>query len=381
MTDRYSSEGRGQRFESSRVRQYFQQLTLISLQNHCYFVVFVPNLYHSIVKWNKFMATINKRGPYQWLARVRKKGVSVNKTFENKREAEEWAAVIESEITRNVFVDRSLAEKISLAEVIDHYITEVAPTHKGHQSEILRLQKFKRDEPLLAGKRMAALSPFDFEKYRDRRLSEVSASSVKRELGLLRAVIEGQKRRLGLAENPVSDVKRPRAKDFRDVRLEPGDEQKFLEAFDELRNPYAKHAFILAIETAMRRGELLAMTWDNVDMQHNYVHLPDTKTGEARDVPLSRRAIKVLESMPRSMDGRVLPTSPNALKKCFERAREKAGLTHINFHDLRHEATSRLFEAGWNVMEVSAVTGHKDLQSLKRYTQLRAVDLAMKMRN
>ncbi len=326
------------------------------------------------------MAQIVKRGPYQWMARVRKKGITSSKTFETKREAQEWAAVVEAEISRGSFVDRTPGEKTSLAEVIERYISDVAPSHKGGESETLRLRKFMRDELLLSGKRMANLTTYDFEKFRDRRLQIVSASSVKRELGLLRAVIEGERKRLGLYENPIADVKRPKARDYRDVRLEPGDEDALLEAFDELRNPFAKSAAIFAIETAMRRGEILSLEWCFVNIENHTAHLPDTKNGDARDVPLSPRATEVLKSLPRSIDGRVFPLSANALKKCFERAREKAGLEHLNFHDLRHEATSRLFEAGWNVMEVAAVTGHKDLQSLKRYTQLRASDLAKKMR-
>ena len=325
------------------------------------------------------MASITKRGPYQWTARVRKKGISTAKTFETKREAEAWAAVIESELVRGTFIDRSLAERMSFKEVIERYLCDVVPTHKGAESEALRLKKVLREEKLLVAKRMSNLTPEDFEKYRDRRLSEITASTVKRELGLLRTIIEQSRRRLGLSENPISLITMPKVNDAREVRLESGDEERFLKAFDELRNPYIKPAFILALETAMRRGELLSLEWGNVDLGKSVALLPETKNGYSREVPLSPRAVELLRALPRSIDGRVIPISANALKKGFERAREKAGLVHINFHDLRHETTSRLFEAGWNVMEVAAVTGHKDLQSLKRYTQLRATDLAKKM--
>ena len=121
------------------------------------------------------------------------------------------------------------------------------------------------------------------------------------------------------------------------------------------------------------------MRWDNVDLKERVVHLEDTKNGEARNVPLSSQVIDTLKTLPRSMDGRVLPTTAEALKNAFERARKRASLEHLNFHDLRHEAVSRLFERGWNIMEVAAVSGHKDLQSLKRYTNLKAKDLALKM--
>lgn len=327
------------------------------------------------------MATIQKRGPWQWQAKVRKKGVRTTRTFETKAEAEDWAAIIESEIVRNVFVDRSLAERTTFEEVIERFIKEEVPRHKGGQSETLRLKRFVREEAAIAAKPMATLKVSDFEAYRDKRLEKIKPGSIKRELGLLQIVIEYVRRDLGLLENPLKDVKRPRVNDKRDVRLEPGDEEKLLAALDEGRNPWAKTAVILAIETAMRRGELLELRWEHVNLGKSVAHLPDTKNGYSRDVPLSPRAKEMLQGMAHSIKGRVLPLSPDALKKCFERARIKAELEHINFHDLRHEATSRLFEAGWNIMEVSAVTGHKDLQSLKRYTQLRAEDLAKKMQD
>lgn len=326
------------------------------------------------------MATLMKRGK-AWQAKVRKVGYPVQTaTFDTKPEAEAWAAVIESEMARSVFVDRSAAEKTSLAEVIEGHIRDVAPNHKGAEAEILRLRAFLRDEAALAARRMATLKPEDFEAYRDRRLAIVSASTVKRELGLLHAVIEGVRRRLGLTENPVSFVRRPKVRDARDVRLAPGEEERLLDAIrTESRNPWLGPAVVLALETGMRRSELLALRWDNVDLQERVAFLPDTKNGRSREVPLSSRAVATLRDLPRSLGGQVLITTAEGLKCSYERARKRAGLEHVNFHDLRHEATSRLFEKGWNVMEVAAVTGHEDLQSLKRYTNLRARDLARKM--
>jgi integrase len=129
----------------------------------------------------------------------------------------------------------------------------------------------------------------------------------------------------------------------------------------------------------MRRGELLSLTWDNIDFRRRTAYLPETKNGEARTVPLSSRAIAVLTALPRSMDGRVFPITANALKIAFERAVRRAGIEDLHFHDLRHEATSRLAEKLPNVIELAAVTGHKDLRMLKRYYHPRAEDLARKL--
>ena len=326
------------------------------------------------------MATIKQRGLYQWQAKIRRKGYPPqSKTFETRREAEAWATVIESEMTRSVFVDRSKGEKTTFDEVLASYIANVAPTHKGGSSEILRLERFRREEAKLAARAMATFKTSDFEALRDRRLAEVSPGTVKRELNLLHAVIENVRKNLALHENPISDVKRPRVSDQRTTRFQADEEERLMEALEGCRNPWVVPAVILAIETAMRRSELLSLKWDDVNLPERVARLHDTKNGEARDVPLSPKALTVLEGLPRSLDGRVLATSAEALKNAFERARKKADLEHFNFHDLRHEATSRLFERGWNVMEVAAVTGHKDLQSLKRYTNLKASDLARKL--
>ncbi len=326
------------------------------------------------------MATIQHRGPYQWQAKVRIKGYpSQSKTFDSEREAKAWIAVIESEMVRSVFVDRSLSEKTTLGEVVDSYIENVAPSHKGSHSEILRLKSFKRNYPKLCVRGMATLKTSDFDTYRNQRLELVKPGTVKRELNLLHSVVEYVRKKLSLHENPISDVKRPKVRDSRDTRLLEDEEEALMAALDDCRNPWVKPTVILALESAMRRGELLDMKWDNVDLKDRVVHLEDTKNGESRDVPLSNRAIETLKALPRSLDGRILPTSAEGLKNAFERARKRANLEHFNFHDLRHEAISRLFERGWNVMEVAAVSGHKDLQSLKRYTNLKASDLAKKM--
>lgn len=129
----------------------------------------------------------------------------------------------------------------------------------------------------------------------------------------------------------------------------------------------------------MRRSELLALRWEHVNTKKRRVHLPLTKNGSARDVPLSKAAVALLEGLPRSIDGRVFPTTADALKKAFSRACERAGIDNFHFHDLRHEATSRLAVKLPNVIELAAVTGHKDLRMLARYYHPRVEDLAKKL--
>ncbi len=129
---------------------------------------------------------------------------------------------------------------------------------------------------------------------------------------------------------------------------------------------------------------MVGLLWQHIDLKHRVAHLPLTKNGEARSVPLSSKARAVLAALkPPDVDA---PTGPvfagltgEAVKRAFIRACDRAGLDDFHFHDLRHEATSRLFEKGLNPMEVASITGHKTLQMLKRYTHLNARDLAAKL--
>ena len=130
----------------------------------------------------------------------------------------------------------------------------------------------------------------------------------------------------------------------------------------------------------MRQGELVSLRWEHIDLNRRTVHLPDTKNGESRTVPLSTAAVKILRSLPRNIQGKVFPgVTTEAVKRAYARAVRRTAIEDLRFHDLRHEATSRLFEKGLNIMEVASITGHKDLRMLRRYTHLKAEDLARKL--
>jgi len=139
---------------------------------------------------------------------------------------------------------------------------------------------------------------------------------------------------------------------------------------------------VLAIETAMRRGEMLALQWQHVDLVRCVVHLPLTKNGDSRDIPLSRRAVATLKELlaEKGRDPeRVFPVTGNSIRLAFEHLRVRAQMDDFHFHDLRHEGVSRLFEKGFNIAEVSTISGHKELRMLQRYTHLRAVDLVARL--
>ena len=174
--------------------------------------------------------------------------------------------------------------------------------------------------------------------------------------------------------NPAELVHKPRLPQGRDRRL-VGDEQARLLAAAHAYGGEIGPLITWAIETAMRRGEIAAMRWDHLDRRARVLLIPETKTGTPRRVPLSTAALGVLDGLPRRIDGRVWAMRPDSISQAFERVCKAAGVEGLTFHDLRHEATSRLFERGLNPMQVAAITGHKTLQMLKRYTHLRAEDL------
>jgi integrase len=329
------------------------------------------------------MASFTKRNG-RWRARVRRSGLPpITKSFPTKTSALKWVQMVESNPDR--FVSQHHSEDHQLRTVGDlfrKYEREITPQKKGRDKEKYRLRILQRST--LSGVTLSKLKPHLITKFREDRLEVVTAGTVLKDLGLLSAVINTGRTEWGLENvirtNPVSLISKPKTPRPRDRRLEAGELDKLLSACAN-PNPWFRPVVIFAIETGMRRGELLSLCWGNVHLEKRYAHLPDTKNGDSRDVPLSPQALELLGDLPRNIrsDQVVFPLHFEALKSAWGRACSRAGIIDLRFHDLRHEATSRFFEKSLNVMEVSAITGHKDLRMLQRYTHLRAEDLALKL--
>ena len=187
----------------------------------------------------------------------------------------------------------------------------------------------------------------------------------------MKRVLETARRRwgVGIPYNPILEVEFPRGSNPRNRRLRDGELECLLTAASSQRNIYIAPIIEFAIETGMRRSEILDLRWIDVDLDNGFASLYDTKNGEDRRVPLTRRCIEVLQTVPQS-DERVFPISATCLRLAWNRARTKAGITDLRFHDLRHEAVSRFFEMGMSVPEVALISGHKDVRQLFRYTHL-----------
>ena len=336
------------------------------------------------------MATFRKRSG-SWQAIVKKKGFGqLARTFDTKAEAEAWAKVAESEMVRGVFVSRAEAENTTLSEALDRYLREVSVNKKSHRTEKIYAETWKR---AFGSRSLASITSTDLAKYRDNRLKEVSENMVRLELALFSHLFTIAIKEWGMTglTNPVFQIRKPKLPQGRDRRLLPGELDRILSASE---SPVLPDLARFAVETAMRQGEIAGMTWPMVDLKKRTVTLLETKNGEKRIVPLSTEALRILSSLTRRIDGKVWGVTNHAVSVAWRRAlararkayekeckekKEKpdpAFLVDLTFHDLRHEATSRFFERGLNPMQVAAITGHKTLQMLKRYTHLKAEDLA-----
>lgn len=320
------------------------------------------------------MASINKRGTKQWNVRIRRKGYPLQTaTFEKREDAETWARDVESKMDKGAFLCSKEAERTSLHEALDRYIEEYAPSLADHQREVNRakfLQKRKIAQMSLAKVRGMDIAAF----IKEREAEGVAGNTIRLDLATFSRLFETARKDWGMEylDNPVKKARKPKVSRGRERRLQDGEEEKLLKHAPEDFGPVIK----FALETAMRRGEIAALRWENVKLKESIVFLPKTKNGAARTVPLSPAALSVLKELPRDIKGSVFRMVPDDITKAMKKARAGAKLKDLRFHDLRHEAVSRLFEkTNLDIMQIQMITGHKTLQMLARYTHLRAVDL------
>lgn len=338
------------------------------------------------------MASIRERKG-RWQARITRHGfLPETKSFDTHEGAVKWARAIEAEIDKGVFVSLKEAERTTLKDVLLRYADEVSPGKRsGGKDNIAKLKFLARQR--IASLSLANLTPKAVAQFRDERLAAVSPGTVLLDLATIRSVLNHARREWSMAiENPVEKIRKPPAPPHRDRVLNQDEERRLLEILTpgnlrgeggryskETRDTWLKPMVILAIESAMRRGELLALEWRHVDVARRTAFLPMTKNGRPRSVPLSTRAIRTLQEMPRSIDGRVFPISHWTVEQVFERASKLAGLAGVHFHDLRHTAATRLAERVPNVIELAAITGHSNVGMLKRYYHPTAESLALKL--
>lgn len=328
------------------------------------------------------MATFRNRHG-KWQARVQRIGqLPLSKTFSSRADAERWARQIETHIDQGRLVSLKLDERTTLAELISRYMGEVTPLMRSVEADLIRLAALRRNP--LCKLSMVALTPTRVAEFRDQRLKLVSSGTVIRELAYISSIINHARREWGFnIDNPVRLVRKPATPQGRSRTVNQAEMLRILDALTprptKRVSPWMKPLVELAVETAMRRGELLGLKWADIDIGARVAHLHLTKNGEARDVPLSSRAVVILQSIPRSLCGSVFPIKPQTVAAAFMKASKRAGLDDVRFHDLRHTATTILAKKLPNIIELAAVTGHKSVTMLKRYYHPNVTELALKI--
>ena len=311
-------------------------------------------------------------------AQVRRKGhPPISKSFTSKTAAKTWIKAVETDMERGQFKPRV---DMTVGELITRFENQIVPTHKDKQSAVSRCKRLRRE---LGKIPLSDLSPAHLASYRDERLKTIKPSTVKRELSILSSAINIAIIDWGIPipSNAVSMTRLPQYDDSRDRRLKRGEEEKLL----TIAKPIYRRAIIIAIETAMRQGEIRNIRKSDINFDDQTLHIPETKTDKPRTIPLSTKAFTALKEqikalsessvVPLKRDPKLFPMTGCVFRHEILKYRVKLDMEDWRFHDLRHEGTSRLFEKGLNTMEVASITGHEDLKMLKRYTHLRAEDL------
>lgn len=322
------------------------------------------------------MASIARAGK-RWRAQVFVDGARSSKVCDTKAQAAAWALEQESQLAGDRLPDKTFAD------ALERYARDVAPLHRGEAWEVRRLGAMGRHA--LAGKRLAMITGADIAAWRDDRLRAVQPASVLREMKLMRSVFESCRRDFGwLRENPMRDVTRPTAPPSRKRRVTANEIERLMLACglgEHLAADTATQrvglAFLLGLETAMRAGELLGLHAGDVDLAARVASLPKTKNGDSREVPLSTRAVEILQLLPVG-DGPLLAISEQSRDALFRKMRKRAVLEDLHFHDSRAEAIWRLSKR-LDVLQLARVIGHRDLKSLMIYYNESASELAQRL--
>ena len=323
------------------------------------------------------MATFRKRNG-KWQAIVRQKNIgTVSRSFIKKTQAIKWALEQEERIERGVFGSIEPPE-VTLGELLNRYSQQITPAKRGAETEQRRLNRLINDS--ISDYSIEQLTSQTLVSFRDRRLLD-GQRACEYDLILIRHCLKIAMSEWGLmlSVNPVDQIKKPPSPKSRDRRLNDGEYERLEAASKLTQNAHIWPIVVFAIETGMRRGEILGLTWDNIDLKRRTAFLPLTKNGSSREIPLSTKAVCVLQQQRTRTGISPFPVNSNAFRLAWDRLRGRAGLNDLRFHDLRHEAISRFFEMGLTVAEVALISGHKDVKMLFRYTHMRVDSVVSKL--
>lgn len=336
------------------------------------------------------MASYRKRGT-KWRAEVRRKGISESGTFSTKAEAVAWATQIEAAIDTGKHGDKAVDS--TFGQMLIRYAEEVSPGKDGARWERIRIRSITEGRPELfppvppdpiAAVRLADLNERHVAAWRDRRLRQVSAGSVLREWKLLsNACTVAIKEWLWMDKHPFSGVRRPTEPPPRDRRISEDEIERITHCSGYERDSppttataRVGAAFLLAIETAMRAGEIAGLCWQDVEFDRRFCRTRGKTPAARRDVPLSTEALRILRQMEQVRDGDlVFQLRSTILDALFRKVKARALIEDLHFHDSRHEGITRLSKR-LHVLALARAVGHRDLRMLQVYYNESAEDLS-----
>lgn len=384
------------------------------------------------------MAYITQRANGKWQARIRRVGQpDLSKAFQTLEAAQQWSRATEREMDIGAYVNRNDAEQTTFETVAKRFIKEVIPRQRSGDRDVYKVNALIE----IFGKySLAKITPGMLSSYRDERLKVVTPQTVVHEINLISRIFKkcALDWSISLPHGiPTALVRKPAIANARDRRISHQEWEMLKTALLGCASALPLAIVEFAAETAARQSEILSLVWEEIDLQNQTARLrgvdgEQTKNGDTfRDIPLSTRAVAILSSLPRKIKGKVFPTSQNAFKLSWQRAVERARkkyvhemlhetliskgflakavdaeiraliyrkkpplpltiqlleaieasdktLTDLHFHDLRHQATTRLAEK-LQMHELMKVTGHKSSAMLSRYYHPKASDLALKI--
>jgi integrase len=321
------------------------------------------------------MATFRKRLG-KWQARVQRQDYpDQSKTFILRSDAESWARKTEIELDRGI-PNSKANPKTLLKELLIRYKNEITPKKKFVTQEKYRIEVWQKHA--LANYAISRIKSSDIAKWRDERIKQnKSPNTIRLDLAVLSHLFTIARNEWGFEDlnNPTIHISFPKLPSGKTRRLQHGELELILE---NTESNTLKPIVLLAIETGMRRSEISSLEWRHLDLEKKTIVIPLTKNGEEREVPLSEVALHQILKMDRVSE-KIFPISAHAITVAFRRSCRRSGIKDLRFHDLRHEAISRLFEKGLSLAEVAVISGHKTWSMLRRYTHLKAEDLVRKL--
>ena len=330
------------------------------------------------------MAYIQQRGKF-WRVEINRKGHAPQyRTCDTKREAETWAKLTEAEMKSSVFIDTKLASKLTLEKALEKYREKIVSLKAHPYQENKRIDRWISND--LSYKTLANLRAIDFARYRDqRRASGKAENTIRLELSIISHLFEIARKEWDMSGlvNPIKDIQLPSGSNERERRLSREEYVTIRRGLRKSTNKFAAIAYDFAIETGLRQGLLFKLEWEWIDFKKQLITIPEKyrrikNKGVPRHIPMSTRTIAALGKLAKHADlsksgtptGPLFKTTTNAVVCVWKKTLERLQIKDLRWHDLRHEATSRLFERNLGVMEVASITGHRSMQMLKRYTHL-----------